>query len=316
MLNKTIKSETMTALEFIGQCTISGNDLIFPNITLNRDTYNEVKKLLEGINGKWNKKINGFSFNSPIEKEIARILDGEKINLNKQFQFFETPDIICRQMAEAVEIKPNSKILEPSAGRGAIINAIHAVCPDVKVDVCELMPQNIEVLKQMENVTIVGEDYLQYSPSTKYDIILANPPFTKNQDIKHLQKMYNDLAIGGVMVCITSRHWQIANNKEEKSFKQWLQNKSHKIVEIPRKTFEKTPIDTLLIKIEKTGKDNDFGFYFHSNDLIEKQVKSELYGQTTAVGRIDLVKQTGFMPCGDGSDYKLTKAEKEFIAKL
>lgn len=306
----------MTAQEFIAQCTVDGNKVIFPNIQLDRSTYNEVKSLLEKLNGSWVKSINGFVFEKPIGEYIQKVLDGEKINFNKQFQFFETPELVVEKIVDMAGVKSNfeGRILEPSAGRGAIIKGILAVS-DCVVDVCETMPENIEILKTM-NVNIVGEDYLNYTPSEKYDVIIANPPFTKNQDITHLQKMYGDLKSSGVIVCITSTHWKDSNNKVEKLFRKWLATKRHSVQELPANTFEKTAVKTLIVKIIKDLHDNDFGFYFYSSNIVEKQVKSEIYGETTAVGEINFVKENGYMPCGDGTDYKLTQRELKYIRSL
>lgn len=306
----------MTALEFIAQCEINGKELIFPDIVLPRQTYNEVKTLLERLNGKWIKSINGFRFQKDIANEIGRMLDGEKININKQFQFFETPAHITARMVELAGIDSNftGRILEPSAGRGAIVKAILDVC-SCDIDVCELMPENRDILAQLP-VNLVGEDFLKFSPSTQYDVIMANPPFTKNQDIIHLQKMYNHLKAGGVLVCITSTHWQHSNNKIEKDFRAWLGNKKHSIKMLPEKTFEKTAIKTYLIVINKTKTDNDFGFVFYSNGMVQKNVKSEIYGQTTAVGYVSLVKETGVMGCGDGTDYRLNQRELKYIKSI
>lgn len=40
---------------------------------------------------------------------------------------------------------------------------------------------------------------------------------------------------------------------------------------------------------------------------------ASLYGTTEAVGELELVKKYGFMPCGSGDDYRLTKKEKELV---
>ena len=40
------------------------------------------------------------------------------------------------------------------------------------------MPENKKVLQTMENVNILGDDFLKSDTSVKYDIIVANPPFS------------------------------------------------------------------------------------------------------------------------------------------
>lgn len=40
---------------------------------------------------------------------------------------------------------------------------------------------------------------------------------------------------------------------------------------------------------------------------------ASLYGTTEAIGELELVKKHGFMPCGSGDTYFLTKKEKELV---
>ena len=55
--------------------------------------------------------------------------------------------------------------------------------------------------------TFMGDDFLnpsEWATAFKYDRIIANPPFTKNQDIDHVMQMWNFLKPGGRIVSIMS----------------------------------------------------------------------------------------------------------------
>lgn len=309
----------MTAIEFLQQCIPNGKQLLFPNIQLSRDVYNEVKRLLEGVGGRWEKAINGFAFRGDVDKYLSKILDGEKINLMNQFQFFQTPVFVANKMAEMAEITPdfNGNILEPSAGCGALISAVHRINPNIKVDAVELMEENIEHLNQIENVTLVGTDFLQTDFTKKYDIIIANPPFSKNQDIKHIEKMWKLLKDGGVLVVITSTHWKISKGKLENKFYNWVQDYVLEEIELPENTFQNTKVKTLLLKFKKPKKQNSMSRKISVyRGIVEISVKSELFGFTTATGTVEFALETGYLPCGDGSDYKLTKSELNYIKNV
>ena len=56
--------------------------------------------------------------------------------------------------------------------------------------------------------------FLKYKDKT-YSKIIANPPFTKNQDIDHLKEMFKVLESGGKLVCITSESWVNGNQKKQ-----------------------------------------------------------------------------------------------------
>jgi len=66
--------------------------------------------------------------------------------------------------------------------------------------------------------------------------------------------MYEVTKPGGRVITLSSKHWQISNNKKETEFKNWLEDKEdYYIEEIERGTFKEsgTNIETLLILIDK-----------------------------------------------------------------
>lgn len=110
-------------------------------------------------------------------------------------------------------IHENDTVLEPSAGRGALIKAIHRACPSVTVECYELMPENREFLHTLSNVILLDEDFTKDSVGSSYTKIIANPPFSGNQDINHIKLMYDRLEQGGTLAAITSQHWKFASEK-------------------------------------------------------------------------------------------------------
>jgi len=143
-------------------------------------------------------------------------------------------------------------ILEPSAGQGAILRAINKVC-EVKPDCYELMDVNTIILNKSElRFNLIGNDFLKNSGKT-YSKILANPPFTKNQDIDHFKEMYNCLSLGGKLVCITSESWVIGSQKKQVDFKNWLKNLDAEIIDIEKGSFKEsgTTVGGKIVVLEK-----------------------------------------------------------------
>ena len=86
------------------------------------DCYPQVKKILRDAGGKY--QSNGFNFKDQDAMEIRDALaSGERINDKKKFQFFATPDNLAKQLVDMAEIGPEDRVLEPSAGQGAIADA-------------------------------------------------------------------------------------------------------------------------------------------------------------------------------------------------
>lgn len=80
------------------------------------------------------------------------------------------------------------------------------------ISVEELMPENREFLHTLSNVILLDEDFTKDSVGS-YTKIIANPPFTGNQDIEHVRLMYDRLEEGGTLAAITSQHWKFASEK-------------------------------------------------------------------------------------------------------
>ncbi|MFP3835380.1 hypothetical protein [Chryseobacterium sp. SIMBA_028] len=230
----------MTTEEILQKCTIDNTVVKLPEIQLERNAYMDVKKKLELIGGKWKSgKVQGFVFEQDPTDLLSQILSGEKRNLKKEFQFFGTPDKLADELVMYANLQNNDTILEPSAGQGAIIKAINKVC-DVVPDCYELMDVNISILHKSNFVySFIGSDFLKNNGKL-YSKIIANPPFTKNQDIDHLQKMYKCLADGGRLVCITSESWVTGSQKKQSDFRNWLKEREAKVIDIPRGAFKES----------------------------------------------------------------------------
>lgn len=211
-----------------------------PNVKLERKVYQDVAKALELIGGKWKGgKIFGFQFITDPSDLLNQIANGDNRNLKKEFQFFATPDKLADKLVYLADIKPHDTILEPSAGQGAIIKAINNVCTIVP-DCFEFMDVNRIILNRSGlRFNLVGDDFLEHNKKT-YSKIIANPPFTKNQDIIHLVEMYNCLSIGGRLVCITSESWVSGNQKKQFEFRKWLTDISAEVIDIESGTFKES----------------------------------------------------------------------------
>ncbi len=220
---------------------------------LDRKSYLEVKKSLELIGGKWKGgKVMGFVFSENPTDFLLEISTGKKRNLKKEFQFFATPDELANTLVDMAMVEASSSILEPSAGQGALVKAVHKKFPDTIVDCFELMPVNMSILKKIKGINIIGDDFLE-SDNKTYDRIIANPPFSKNQDIDHIYKMYDKLNEGGILVSISSLHWKISSNKKENEFRDWLCDLGAEVIEIPKESFKQsgTMVGGLIIKLSK-----------------------------------------------------------------
>lgn len=238
-------------IESLKKCRVEGNILHLPKEMLSN--YADVKKALMNAGGKYKK--NTFVFNSDAQPFIDRLTGGESINIRREFQAFYTPSELADHAVKLAEIKKHHSILEPSAGQGAMVKAIHRAVPGSVVDCCELMPENQVILSRIVNSTFICDDFLKIGKEWNgyFDRIVANPPFNKNQDCLHIRKMYECLKPGGRLVSIASKHWEHSENKKEKEFRTWLKSIDADIHQIEAGRFKEsgTMVSSCIIVINR-----------------------------------------------------------------
>ena len=97
-------------------------------------------------------------------------------------QLFVTPSPECRRLVELADVRETDRILEPSAGTGAILQAIRDAVPRAKCDAVELHAGLARHLQaHFPEVRIWCGDFLEYHPERRYTRIIMNPPFHTGQ---------------------------------------------------------------------------------------------------------------------------------------
>ena len=244
----------MQLTDTLKKCSVEGLIIKLPAGQLERNDYLDVKKALELIGGSWKGgKTQGFVFKEDPSDYLSQLCEGEKINLKKEFQFFGTPPALADQLVELAELQSEYTILEPSAGQGSLVKAIHRVFPEMVVDCYELMDLNRSFLEKLPNTCIIGSDFITEEKETVYDCIIGNPPFSKNQDIDHVYEMYRCARKGGRVVSIMSNHWRHTSGKKELEFKKFIEESGSDIYEIEEGAFKEsgTNISACIVVIDK-----------------------------------------------------------------
>lgn len=238
-------------LKILAECTINLNVVFLPQVQLERKTYLEANKHLEHLGGKWNRKAKGHVFDSdPADSFENMLLTGETTDFKKEFQFFETPPELAKKMVEMAELKDLDDVLEPSAGLGAIAKEIKTgslVCNEINPKMANYLANELSFCVSCTDFLILTSTY------NKYDKIIMNPPFTKQQDIDHILHAYSLLNDGGIMVSVVSEAPFFRENKKSKVFRKWLELINAEVIKNPEGTFKSsgTMVRTRLIKIKK-----------------------------------------------------------------
>ncbi len=242
MADYKLDNDVRTVLE---RSTITGNLLVLPEGQLDRKLYERVNKALVLAGGKWTKG-KGHVFASDPRAKLGLILEtGVAVDGKKLLQAFYTPPELARRVVEKACVTGGS-VLEPSAGGGALLMEIGRQRAHHSYFV-ELDPAAAQALSA-KGYEGTCRDFLSIDPAgPMYSNVVMNPPFTKNQDIKHVEHALKFLAPGGRLVAIMSA------NTARPAFQRLVAGLNHEIEEIDAGAFKSsgTNVRTILLTVVK-----------------------------------------------------------------
>jgi type I restriction-modification system DNA methylase subunit len=222
---------------------------------LDRGLYTRVNKVLELLGGKWNKSAKAHLFNGDAGAIIlAAINEGQVTDTKKEFQFFATPPDLARKLVALANLQPGHSVLEPSAGLGALLDIAAQEVPLRQLHYCELFPAHQAELKRKGYRNFLAADFLELDPTAhQFDRIIANPPFSKGQDVDHTRHAFRMLKPGGTMAVITSPSWTFRDDSRNTQFRDWIDSNGFYTEELPAGTFAEsgTDVRTMLLVIHK-----------------------------------------------------------------
>lgn len=148
----------------------------------------------------------------------------------------KTRQMVIDQMLSGVNIPDGSRILEPSAGSGDLVEGIYNYNSKVDVDCVELNKTLRESLYD-EGYNVIGKDFLNLKPNPIYDFVIACPTYKDCIDTEHIMHMYEFLKPNGKIISLTHPIWTIKNFYREWSFRKWLEDKDYSMKMLHDKSF-------------------------------------------------------------------------------
>jgi predicted RNA methylase len=214
--------------------------------------YESIKMLLEKAGGRYvqNKQMYAFEDGIDVCEVLDRLQAGDTVNFKKDFQFFGTPRVEAVRVCEAAGPLDGLRVLEPSAGDGAIADvALEMGAAEV---VCvELWDVNVRKLQEKGH-DVVAKDFLSLTTDDigQFDAICANPPFSKGADIEHVMKMFSFLRPGGSLSAIMSTGWQESHQKKHREFRAFLDSQNVTITPIEAGAFSESGTKVATLRLD------------------------------------------------------------------
>lgn len=247
--------------------TITENSLKL-NGALTRPQYEAVMKVIAAAGGKWNRGLERHVFTVDPRETFAEALGTGKIDdrseraVRSENQAFYTPAAVAAKVSYAAGIEWHHDVLEPSAGRGALVaqvtesaNGSHARWnlierdPDAHAHLCERFGD------LTGGATIIQADFLTLEPCEvgMFDRIVMNPPFTKGQDIEHVTHALKFLRPEGKLVAVMSPGFLHNESKRHQEFRKLMDECGEVIEHLNNGEFKEsgTMVSTVIIRLVK-----------------------------------------------------------------
>ncbi|MDY6957916.1 MAG: SAM-dependent methyltransferase [Halobacteriota archaeon] len=252
-------------LGVLSECETDGNLLFLPKRHLGRKLYLEVNKVLEAMGGKWNRSKQAHVFDhEAVEGLLDDLLLFEEYHdrpeeLRKGLNFYETPPELANRMIDAAEIQSGDCVLEPSAGKGAIVKELrkreesHRIkklhCIELDPDMASDLAANRFIVYQGNFLAMANHGH-PFDIRGKYDVIIANPPFSKGRDAEHIMAMLK--VARRRVVTIASAGLTFRQDWKYRELMDLLKKKGAVIETLPEDTFKEsgTFVNTVLVVVD------------------------------------------------------------------
>lgn len=206
---------------------------------------------------------------------------GEQKMFKDNPDFYPTPPQLIRKMTSKVEWKYINSVLEPSAGKGNLVEAIHNQFKNTSnyrrnskydIDTIE-QDENLRHILRGKDYRVIADDFLTFNTYKKYDLIFMNPPFSSG--VKHLLKaieLIEKQQRSGQIVCVLNAETLKNPYSNDRKFLMRKLEEINAEVEYIQNTFSNsersTEVETALIYISIEKQE-------YSSVLIEELKKDE-----------------------------------------
>lgn len=154
----------------------------------------------------------------------------------------ETPGPLAFYMMQSTNTREGMLVLEPSAGRGVIVERLRAL--HCKVWAIDNNEGNIDLINRHAPTRTWCMDFRdwhrKYSDPRAHilDRVVMHPPSANNDDIRHTVWAYKFLKVDGVLASIVSETAFSAKTRESEAFKTWLTENDADVEPVPLDMFE------------------------------------------------------------------------------
>lgn len=168
--------------------------------------------------------------------------------------YFPTPAAIVDRMIEAAALPAGARVLEPSAGSGAIADLLREGGHNVE---CVERHARLRDILQRKGHNLIASDFLELSPppypAELFDAVLMNPPFEGGQDCDHVARAWAFVKPGGVLVAIMGAGVTFRAQRPYSAFRAWVEEVGAEFADLPAGAFKEsgTGVASVMLTMRK-----------------------------------------------------------------
>lgn len=237
--------EAVTLLE------IDGNKALLPAETkIEAGSYSRMKKALIEAGASY--QASGFVFDTPEAaiQIISALSAGERPNLVKEYQFYQTTDIAGDKLLAGVDLM-DKVVFEPSAGDGYLVRRALKMGAKV-VKAAEVFSDRHGAIRTSGGL-LICKDVFDVLPAAVSDVdaVLMNPPFKNGQDVEHVSYVESIIPKDAEIHAIMSIAVLESSQAKQKKFRSWMTAVGAEATELPEGTFADsgTNVRACVVKI-------------------------------------------------------------------
>lgn len=192
--------------------------------------------------------------------------------------FFPTPQRLITKMVSKIQHDP-SKILEPSAGMGHIVEYLTDDYRHKNNDISAIeSDDNLRATLRGKSIKVIDSDFLTFSGPDKFDLIIANPPFSEGD--KHLLKAIDIMYRGEIIFLLNAETLKNPHTNTRKALVTKLDDLNADIEYIQdgfRDAERQTNVEVALIyiNIERTVEDDLFEGANDKTETVNERVRQK-----------------------------------------
>jgi hypothetical protein len=252
---------TERVAQILAGARIDGTRLVIPE-QLSRADYVAVNQVLTALGGQWSRRDHAHVFPDDPSAQVAAVVSGAAMPPPARTAegYVPTPlevaEEVVREHTRLADLDA-PRVLEPSAGDGALVDAIRVTAPDATVVAVEPNADRAADLGTWPGVTLVPSTFEEYAAQTtdRFDAVVMNPPFSVPGHptiwIDHVRLAWRLLDPGGRLTAIVPNGYTFRNDRRHTAIRELIEHAGGQHAALTEEAFGRRGIRTVVVWVDK-----------------------------------------------------------------